>query len=106
MPSVSVSAGVQGIGTGNPGYSATLEKNWKSDAGTANMFVGAGFRSNESHYHGVLGAKWMDRSGFTLGLQLDGHQAHPFLTYGQGEWFGGVYLIDAKSPALMFGRRF
>ncbi len=106
LPSLSASAGVQGIGTGNPGYSLTAEKNWRSESGTANVFVGIGFRANESHSHGLIGAKWTDRSRLTIGLQHDGHQTHPFITYAQGNAFGGLYLIGGKSPALMLGCRF
>lgn len=105
-PSISASMGVQGIGTGNPGYSVTAEKNWQVPEGTFNMFAGIGLRSNERHGHPLGGAKFTTKDGITLGYQHDGHDGHPFLTYGRGIYFGGVYLIAGQRPALMFGVRF
>ena len=93
---------MQGIGTGNPGYSATLEKNF----GHFNAYGGVGFRSNESHSHLLGGAKYALEGGVAGGLQLDGPQAHPFLVYTKCQTIYGAYLIDFKSPALMVGYRF
>lgn len=101
-PSVNASAGVQGIGTGNPGYSITFERSetdWTA-------YIGLGFRSNESHSHPLGGVKWTFTQGWTMGLQHDGHAAHPFLTYDGGSWTAGFYVIGFKSPALMTGFRF
>lgn len=106
MPSLSASVGVQGIGTGNPGYSITAEKNWLNGEHRLNAFVGAGFRSNEEHLHPVVGARWTHADRLTLGIQWDGHQSHPFVTATDGRHIGGVYLVDWKSPALMFGLRY
>jgi hypothetical protein len=105
-PSVNASVGVQGIGTGNPGYSLTAEKNLKVNEGTWNAFVGAGWRSNENHAHMVGGAKFTWNNQWTLGIQSDGHAKHPFVTYSTGPWIFGAFLVDAKSPALMVGVRF
>jgi hypothetical protein len=102
LPAFNVSAGVQGIGTGNPGYSGTLEKNW----GPFNAYAGVGFRSNESHSHGLLGVKYTFDGAYTLGFQDDGHQAHAFFVVSQGPALFGAYLVDLKSPALMAGYRF
>lgn len=106
LPSLSVSAGVQGIGTGNPGYSATAEKNLYMKEGTLNAFVGVGFRSNENHAHMVGGVKLTLTESWTLGIQSDGHENHPFVTYTQGQWIYGAYLVGTKGPALMLGVRF
>lgn len=105
-PSLSASMGVQGIGTGNPGYSVTAEKNWTLPDGTFNTFVGAGLRSNEGHGHPIMGVKFTTLDGWTLGYQHEGHAGHPFLSYGKGMYFGGLYLIGGSRPALMFGVRF
>jgi hypothetical protein len=101
-PALNASAGVQGIGTGNPGYSATLEKNW----GAFNAYGGVGYRSNEEHSHLLGGMKYAFQGGLTVGLQLDGHQEHPFVVHSVGQTMFGAYLIDLKSPALMAGYRF
>lgn len=106
-PGISLSAGVQGIGTGNPGYAVTFEKNWSLKAGSANVYTGVGWRSNENHAHMLGGFKFTPGTGpWTLGVQFDGHQEHPFMTYGYRQWVAGLYLIDLKSPALMVGVRF
>ncbi len=102
MPALNASIGVQGIGTGNPGYSATLEKN----VGAFNAYLGVGFRSNEPHSHLLGGVKYAFDSGLAIGMQLDGHQEHPFAVYTDGQMIYGAYLIDLKSPALMVGYRF
>jgi hypothetical protein len=102
LPALNASVGVQGIGTGNPGYSATLEKNF----GAFNGYLGVGWRSNESHSHLLGGVKYAFENGVSVGLQLDGHQEHPFVVYTEGQMVYGAYLIDLKSPALMVGYRF
>lgn len=107
LPGVFASAGVQGIGTGNPGYSVTFEKNFRVGNGdTFNLFTGVGFRSNENHSHIIGGVKYAFSNGLTFGVQHDGHQTHPFATYSFDEWFVGYYLVDAKSPAYMVGIKF
>ena len=106
MPAVNVSAGVQEIGTGNPGYSGTLEKNWMLGFGTLNAYAGVGYRSNESHVHAVGGVKLAFANGITIGIQDDGHQRNPFLTLSRGAWTAGVYLVGFKSPAYLVGVRF
>ncbi|MGE0002803.1 MAG: hypothetical protein AB7T05_12130, partial [Fimbriimonadaceae bacterium] len=80
FPGLNLSAGVQGIGTGNPGYSATLEKDFAGKDFTWNLFGGLGFRSNESHSHWLGGAKITFIDDWTLGVQADGHRIHPFVT--------------------------
>jgi hypothetical protein len=106
MPAFHVSAGVQGIGTGNPGYSATAEKNFHLPEGNLNVYLGIGFRSNESHAHEVAGAKFQWPGGFALGVQHDGHATHPFMTYSWDRYVAGFYLIEGKSGAYMLGVRF
>ncbi len=105
-PAIFASVGIQGIGTGNPGYSATAEKNWTSGKVRLNVFAGIGIRSNENHAHAVGGFKIGFENGFGLGLQADGHQKHPFVTYSNREMVYGFYLIDAKRPAYLVGVRF
>lgn len=102
FPAVNASAGVQGIGTGNPGYSLTLEKN----LGVWNVYGGLGLRSNENHGHFVGGVKWSVTSEWTLGVQEDGHQTNPFVTWSDGSLVGGLFLIESERPALMLGVRF
>jgi len=97
---------MQGIGTGNPGYSATFEKNWKVSEGTINLYGGIGLRSNEAHGHLVGGAKFTFTNGLTLGLQDDGHQRNPFVTMSPDRWTLGVYFVGGKRPAYLFGVRF
>lgn len=105
-PSVHASAGVQGIGTGNPGYSLTAEKNFAGAEGSLNVFAGVGFRSNENHAHPVAGMKYSFTNGLTLGVQHDGHETHPFVTFSRNKLVVGFYLIDGKAPAYMVGARF
>lgn len=101
-----MSVGVQGIGTGNPGYSSTLEKNFKLGENTLNVYVGLGFRSNENHGHGVGGIRYSLKSGIGLGIQEDGHQHSPFVTYSHEKWVVGLYYVGFKNPAYLFGYRF
>jgi hypothetical protein len=105
-PALNVSVGLQGIGTGNPGYSSTLEKNFVLDDGNLNVYFGVGFRSNENHAHPVGGVRFAMPSGFVVGLQEDGHQHSPFVTYSHSGWVAGIYLVGFKNPALLVGMRF
>lgn len=103
-PSLSLSVGVQGIGTGNPGYGLTMEKNVRAGDTDLNAFVGLGLRSNEAHGHPIGGLK-VSRGSWTLGFQHDGHQGHPFVTTAHREWVFGFYLIGGQRAAWMVGRR-
>ena len=105
-PAVYASAGVQGIGTGNPGYSLTAEKNFPTASGTLNAFAGVGFRANEAHAHAVAGAKFGFPNGFSIGVQHEGHATHPFVSYTKEGWIVGLYLIEGKSMGYLVGRRF
>ena len=102
MPAINASAGVQGIGTGNPGYSVTAEKYF----GDLNVYAGVGFRSNESHSHGLFGLKYHLTPNVTVGLQNDGHDSHPFVVLTEGQMIYGAYLVGLESPAIMVGFRF
>jgi hypothetical protein len=106
LPALNFSVGVQGIGTGNPGYSSTLEKNWKQPGGTLNAYLGVGYRSNESHVHPVGGIKFSFENGITLGLQDDGHQRNPFVTFSRDWWTVGLYLVGGKRAAYLVGAKF
>ena len=106
MPSFNASAGVQGIGTGNPGYSVTSEKNFKTDSGMFNIYVGVGWRSNENISRGVGGMKFGLTNGVTLGVQNDGKQTNPFVTFGFGQQTVGLYLVGGKNVAYLVGTRF
>jgi hypothetical protein len=106
LPSLNVSVGIQGIGTGNPGYSMTFEKSITTKLGRITGFTGIGLRSNESHGHGLIGLKLNTPSGWVYGFQHDGHQTHPFVIKNVGDYLVGGYLIALKSPALMIGYRF
>lgn len=106
LPGLNLSAGVQGVGTGNPGYSATLERDVASGDVSWNLYAGIGFRSNESHSHWLGGAKVALPDEWTLGVQADGHDVHPFVTKSVETYIVGAYLIELKSPALMVGYRF
>lgn len=105
-PSLSASAGVQGIGTGNPGYSVTLEKNTALREGTLNVYGGIGWRSNESIAREVAGIKFTFKNGVTLGLQDDGKVRNPFVTYSKGGATIGVYLVGGREVAFLLGHRF
>jgi len=106
LPALNLSAGVQGIGTGNPGYAATLEKDFALEGVSWNVYAGIGFRSNESHSHLLGGAKVSLANDWALGVQADGHDVHPFVTKSFGPLIAGAYLIGTKSPAFMLGYRF
>lgn len=104
---VNVSAGVQGIGTGNPGFALTAEKNFGMySGGRLNVFAGMGWRTNEPHSHAIGGLKYSPDGRFFLGVQHDGHETHPFVTYARSGWIAGAYLINGKRVALMLGVRF
>ena len=105
-PSFHIGAGVQGIGTGNPGFSARAEKSFDTELGHVNTYVGLGLRSNENHSHGLAGVKLRLPSGFGVGVQMDGHQTNPFATYSEGQWTVGLFLIEGKNAAYMVGARF
>lgn len=105
LPGLFASAGVQGIGTGNPGYAVTAEKNFGGGRNRFNVYGGIGFRSNESHSHALVGARMSFDNGWALGLQADGHGYHPFTTYAFKEYIVGAYLIDGRRTALMAGIR-
>jgi hypothetical protein len=105
LPSMHISAGVQGIGTGNPGYSATAEKNWQLNNGAFNAFVGVGYRTNRKLARVVGGFKYT-RPAWTLGLQNDGLVNSPFLTYSRSQYTAGFYLLDGHLPAYALGARF
>lgn len=97
---------MQGIGTGNPGYSATAEKNWMVGKGNFNAFIGVGYRSNRKLARMVGGFKFSPDNHWTVGLQNDGLVNDPFVTYSQGRFTTGVYLIDLDHPAYLIGIRF
>lgn len=105
-PALNLSAGVQGIGTGNPGYAATLEKNFALREGRLNVYGGVGFRSNENHAHFVGGIKYSPSNQWSIGIQDDGHAVNPFVTYSWDRWLAGLYLIESEHPAFMVGARF
>jgi hypothetical protein len=106
-PMLSAGFGLQGIGTGNPGYFLTAEKTLDTKIGTFNGFLGAGYRSNEDHSHALGGLKFTPTaSPYTFGVQLDGHQGHLFVTRDFGAWSLGAYLIDMKAPGAMLSVRF
>lgn len=102
-PSLRIGFGLQGIGTGNPGYFATSEKGWAGSWGTASGYLGVGLRTNEDHGHLLGGFKFTpSRSLWTVGFQNDGHDTHPFVTRSLGGGFtAGAYLIALKSPGLL-----
>ncbi len=105
LPSTHISAGVQGIGTGNPGFSATAEKNWQLRDGSFNTFIGVGYRTNRKLTRMVGGFKY-SINAWAAGLQNDGLVNDPFLTYSQDRYTTGIYLIDLKHPAYLMGWRF
>lgn len=105
-PSFNIMVGVQGIGDGNPGYAGTFEKNWSVGADKFNAYIGVGFRSNENHAHLIGGIKYTFANGLALGVQDDGHERNPFVTYGKDWWTVGLYLVDGQRPAYLVGARF
>ncbi|MFN3728485.1 MAG: hypothetical protein ACK4XJ_02070 [Fimbriimonadaceae bacterium] len=101
-PNLRAGFGLQGIGTGNPGYFVTSEKNWALPEGDLNLYGGMGWRANESHSHLLGGVKFSPRGPWTLGFQHDGHDGHPFIAYRYQEYALGAYLIAGKSLGIMF----
>ncbi|HJP83791.1 MAG TPA: hypothetical protein VJ835_09830 [Fimbriimonadaceae bacterium] len=103
QPSIRVGFGLQGIGTGNPGYFATMEKSLFLKEGGITAYAGVGFRTNEDHAHGLGGVKFSPAdTPWTLGVQFDGHWAHPFATYRLKDgWSVGAYLVESRTPGLM-----
>jgi hypothetical protein len=107
LPSINASVGVQGIGTGNPGYALTAEKNFGNfGPGNLNTYLGVGWRANEDHAHLLGGVKYSPDGRWTVGFQHEGHNGHPFVTYGQDSWVGGLYLIEGRSLGYMVGVRY
>jgi len=102
VPRISVGLGLQGIGTGNPGYFATAEKTRVLPEGSVTAYVGVGFRANEGHGH-LLGGARMTPTGspWTLGVQADGHNVHPFVSRRFNDLTLGLYLVNLKSPGLL-----
>jgi hypothetical protein len=105
-PNLKVGAGVQGIGTGNPGFFATSEKNFLWPDGGINVYAGLAARSNEDHVHGVGGVRLDPHGPWALGLQLDGHQGHPYLTHATGRIVLGFYLVGYERAGYLVGVRF
>lgn len=105
MPALNVGFGVQGIGTGNPGYFTTAEKSFQSTRAAINAYVGVGLRANENHAHMVGGIKMTPtNSPWTLGVQADGHNVHPFVTHRFPDLTLGLYLVNSKSPGLLISK--
>lgn len=102
-PNLRVGIGLQGIATGNPGYFATSEKVWTSRKNDYSAYVGIGFRANENHAHMLGGAKVTPNHGpWTIGVQLDGHSKHPFVTRRMAPNIAlGAYWIETKSLGVM-----
>jgi hypothetical protein len=106
MPALVAGAGLQGIGTGNPGYFLTAEKNLMSREGSLTAYLGAGFRTNEDHGHLIGGAKFTPiASAWTIGAQADWHNVSPFITRSFPELTLGVYLIGLETPGLLVSKR-
>ncbi len=106
LPSTHVSAGVQGIDTGNPGFSFTSEKNWETGFGSVNVFLGLGYRTNVKTLRGVGGFKLSSGRNITVGYQNDGVEQYPFASFSQGSMSAGLYMVNFKRPAWMVGIRF
>jgi len=103
LPNLRLGFGVQGIGTGNPGYFATTEREVRTPSGALASFAGIGFRANESHSHGLLGLRFSPNGPWSFGAQLDGHGRHLFVTHDASATTFGVYLVDMKSFGLLVG---
>ena len=103
MPNLRVGLGLQGIATGNPGYFATSEKVWTSGKNDYSIYAGIGFRANENHGHLVGGGKVTPNHGtWTIGVQLDGHNKHPFVNQRVSPNLAiGAYWIEMKSLGVM-----
>lgn len=105
-PSVNVSAGIQGIGTGNPGFSMTFEKNVTIGSQQLNGYVGGALRSNTGEFSIIGGVKATLTKGLSLGVQHDGIQLSPFITYGLDRMTLGLYIVGGNRPAYLVGMRF
>lgn len=104
-PSLKVGAGIQGIATGNPGYYANLEKNFHLKEFAVNVYAGIGLRSNEDHSHGLGGVKLIFHNPWRLGIQLDGHETHPYIAYDAGPWVAGFSWANIERPGYLIGLR-
>ncbi len=104
-PNLKVGFGIQSITTGNPGYFATTEKNFHFKEGRLNLYAGIGFRSNESHSHAVAGVKLHPHGPWAVGIQLDGHETHPYLVYDAGPWVAGFYWANTERAGWLLGLR-
>ncbi len=52
------------------------------------------------------GAKYTPSlSPWTIGVQADGHNVHPFVTRAFHDLTLGVYLVNLKSPGFMVSKR-
>ncbi|CAN5382714.1 hypothetical protein BH11ARM1_BH11ARM1_00200 [soil metagenome] len=106
MPSLNFMAGVQGIGSGNPGVALTGEKNFAQKSGNLNIFGGVGYRTNRKILRAVGGVKYNMDQHWTVGYQNDGVNQYPFASFSEGAMSYGAYLIGFQSPAFMVGTRF
>lgn len=106
LPSVVLSIGVQGIGTGNPGYSATAEKNWQVGSSKLNLYGGLGYRANGTQLFPLGGLKLVDTRGLSIGVQHDGFTASPFATLTKSRVTYGVYIVGGRNLAYLIGTRF
>jgi hypothetical protein len=106
LPSLHASFGIQEIATGNPGLSLTAERNFRAGRGNLNVYSGIGYRTNIRRANIVGGIKYSPSPLWTIGLQNDGIHTHPFLTYSWSHWTTGFYLINSKSPGILFGTHF
>lgn len=104
-PNLRVGYGLQGIGVGNPGYFATAEKFHTNRSVSVTGYLGVGYRSNENHGHLLGGIKASPAGPWTIGVQIDGHDVHPFLNYSLGRHAIGLYLIELRSPGVMLNFR-
>ncbi len=103
LPNLRLGFGVQGIGTGNPGYFATTEREVRTAAGELASFAGIGLRANESHSHGLLGLRFSPNGPWSVGVQHDGHGRHLFAAHKAATATFGIYLVDMKSLGLLVG---
>lgn len=97
--------GLQGISTGNPGFYLISETAGTADSLEYAAYVGLGFRTNENHGHALGGFKVSPtNANWTLGVQIDGHEASPFATLRLGKGVtAGYYWIDTRMSGYMIG---
>ncbi|KAA0228241.1 hypothetical protein FCG40_03130 [Fimbriimonadia bacterium ATM] len=105
-PNLKIGFGIQSITTGNPGVFATSEKNFAVPEGKLNVYVGIAVRSSEDHVHGVGGIKFEPQGSWAFGLQIDGHDVHPYITHRIGNVIVGYYLASFESSGYFVGVRF